>query len=84
MIRPNTPTSDPILEPLLAGDLAKRLVDYHPPAKTLERVEALRTLANEGGLSVNDRIEYEALIESLDLVAILQAKARATLDHRAS
>jgi len=84
MIRPNTPANDPIFEPLLAGDLAKRLADYHPPAKTLDRVQALRTLANEGDLPVADRAEYEALIESLDLVAILQAKARATLDQRAS
>ena len=84
MIRPNNPASDPVFEPLLAGDLAKRLVDYHPPTETLERVETLRALANEGELSVSDRAEYEALIESLDLVAILQAKARATLDQRPS
>lgn len=84
MIRPNTPAHDPVFESLLAGDLAKRLIDYHPPTETLERVEALRALANEGELSTDDRAEYGTLIESLDLVAILQAKARATLDQRAS
>ena len=83
MIRPN-PLVDPILDPLLRDDFAQRLVDYHPPTETLARVNALRELANEGGLSEADRAEYESLIESLDLVAILQAKARATLDQRAS
>lgn len=84
MIRPNTPASDPIFEPLLHGELAKRLADYHPSAQTLQRIETLRSLANEGELSEDDRAEYETLIESLDLVAILQAKARATLDQRGS
>ncbi|MGB0768263.1 MAG: hypothetical protein ACPGYV_11200 [Phycisphaeraceae bacterium] len=83
MIRPNS-SSDPILEPLLRDEFAQRLVDYHPPAETLDRIEELRTLANEGTLSDEDRGEYESLIESLDLVAILQSKARATLDQRAS
>lgn len=43
----------------------------------LERIESLRAMANEGQLSADDRAEYESLIESLDLVAIVQAKARA-------
>lgn len=82
MIRPNAPHLDPVFEPLLSDDFAQRLVDYHPPQDTLDRVDALRALANEGALSDNDRAEYERLVESLDLVAILQAKARAKLDQR--
>lgn len=84
MIRPNTPAPDPILGPLLAGDLAQRLVDYHPSAEAVARLETLRSEANEGALSADDQIEYESLIESLDLVAILQTKAREALDQRAS
>jgi len=84
MISPNSPDSDPIFEPLLAGDMAQRVLDYRPTADASARLETLRVRANSGTLSDDERAEYERLIESLDLVAILQAKARAALDQRAS
>lgn len=84
MIRPNSPNSDPIFDPLLAGDIAQRVLDYRPTADASARLESLRERANTGTLTDDEHAEYEQLIESLDLIAILQAKARAALDQRAS
>ena len=41
-----------------------------------ERLEYLRERANEGTISENEDREYKRLVEDLDVIAILQAKAR--------
>lgn len=84
MIQSRTPAPDPIWDPLLTTDFARRVVDYQPAALTMSRLETLRDRANAGTLSDAEHAEYEQLIENLDLVAILQAKARAALDRLAS
>jgi hypothetical protein len=45
-------------------------------ASVQERIAALAELANEGSLTVEDRAEYEALINAADFISILQLKAR--------
>lgn len=54
------------------------------PDQILIRIESLRAMANEGTLSADEHAEYKSLIESLDLLAILQAKDRENLDLSAS
>lgn len=84
MIRPNDPPNDTIWHPLLTRDFARRVVDYRIDSDAQDRLADLREKANNGQLDDVERIEYAQLVEDLDLLAILQAKARSALERRAS
>ncbi len=47
------------------------------------RLDELAGKANEGQLTQEEREEYEQYVEALDLIAILQAKARTALAKHA-
>jgi len=44
------------------------------------RIDALAERANNGDLSEEERAEYEAFINTTDLISILKLKARRQLD----
>jgi hypothetical protein len=70
---------DRFLDPLtecLTVEVAQRIVALCPDTETLVRLEELREQANEGQLSEAEQAEYEEMIESIDFVGILKAKAR--------
>jgi len=48
-------------------------------SKNQARVDELARKCNEGAMSPAEQAEYEAIIEEADLIALLQAKARAFL-----
>jgi hypothetical protein len=48
------------------------------------RIDDLRHKANEGTLSSEERDDYETLIETMDFIAILQAKSKQMLQGKAS
>ena len=72
---------DPVTE-CLTPDVAKRLVDGRLPPKTDARISELAEKANEGLLSAQERLEYAAFVEALDVLAMLQLKARDVLTGR--
>ena len=43
------------------------------------RIDELADKASEGSLTAEERAEYEAYIDAIDVISILQAKARAVL-----
>ena len=47
-----------------------------------ERIDALAEQANEGTLSDDERLEYEALINAADFISILKLKARRQLGSK--
>jgi len=49
-----------------------------PPVQ--ERIDTLSERANEGTLTDEERLEYEALINAADFISILKLKARRHLD----
>jgi hypothetical protein len=63
----------------LTPEVAQRVADLRPDAATQDRIDELREKANEGKLSEAERAEYEEFVESIDIVAILKAKARTFL-----
>lgn len=77
-------TLDRLLDPILTGDVARRVVAFEVDPASRQRLEDLRAKANEGLLSAEERAEYEQFVESLDLVAILKSKARDALARQAS
>ena len=63
----------------LTPEVARRVADLRPDAATQARIDELREKANEGKLSEAERAEYEEFVESIDIIGILKAKARAFL-----
>jgi hypothetical protein len=73
---------DRLLDPLgrsLTPELARRLVQLRADATAQGRMDELADRCNEGLLTAEEREEYEAYVSAANLVAVLQAKARAVL-----
>jgi hypothetical protein len=60
-------------------EVAKRLAALPMDREIQAHIAELAAKANEGTLSAEERAEYEDYIEAVDLVAILQSRARAML-----
>jgi len=74
---------DGLLEPLsrcLDMESARRVVELQVALPVQERIETLAERANEGTLTDDERLEYEALINATDFISILKLKARQHLD----
>jgi hypothetical protein len=69
---------DQFLDPLsrcLDAESARRIVALGVSESVQERVDLLAERAAEGLLSDDERVEYEALVNAEDFVAILKLKA---------
>lgn len=72
---------DRLLDPLAASfseKQAEQVLGWRPDADLQERIDFLRAAANEGRLTPDEEAEYKLLVEDLDMIAIIQAKARQT------
>lgn len=78
----NTTMLDRLLEPITNAftvDVARRIVEMRLPPELESRVELLRHKANTGTLSADEDREYKEFVEAVDVVSLLQAKARESL-----
>lgn len=78
----DTAVLDRLLDPLteaLTPAAARALAGFRADAATQARVAELAEKCNEGQLSAAEREEYEAYVQAIDLIAVLQAKARRLL-----
>lgn len=66
---------DPLLESLTPA-FAQKLVEFRADEELQARLDELADKCTEGQLSSEERREYEAYMKAIDLVALLQAKAR--------
>jgi hypothetical protein len=76
---------DRILDPLaecFTPDVARRVVALTLDSGIQARLDVLAERANEGQLTEAERQEYGELIEALDILGILKAKARVSLIER--
>lgn len=69
---------DPVIQ-CLTPHAARQLVGLRADEQVQARVHELAEKCNEGTLSAEERAEYEAYAMAANIVAILQAKARARL-----
>jgi hypothetical protein len=74
---------DRILDPVITPELARQLVAYRADEATQARIDELAEKCNEGLLTSEERAEYEDFVSAIDLVSILQAKARRVLRQAA-
>jgi len=75
---------DGLLDPLsrcLDVESARRLIDFQVDQQVQDRIDILAERANEGGLSAEERAEYEAMISAADFISILKLKAKRHLDQ---
>jgi hypothetical protein len=73
---------DEILDPVgqcLTPDVAARIAALRADSDTEDRLDKLAEKNSEGILTSKEEVEYEAYVEALDVIAILQAKARNAL-----
>ena len=77
---------DDLLDPLaqcFTPAVAKEVANLRFANKVQKKLDDLRHKANEGTLTQDEREEYETLIETIDFIAVLQAKSRQMLQERA-
>lgn len=73
---------DALLDPLaecLTPEVARRIADLRADPALQARMDELGEKANEGLLTEAERREHLAYIEGIDIIGILQAKARHVL-----
>jgi hypothetical protein len=73
---------DRLLEPLAASlspDVAARIADLRADEAMQSRIDYLAERANEGLLTPEEREEYAGYLHAIDVIAVLQAKARSLL-----
>ena len=73
---------DRLLEPVarcFTPEVAKRIAELRADPSTQARIDELSAKCREGVLTEAERREYGAYVEAIDLIGILQAKARAML-----
>jgi hypothetical protein len=78
---------DRLLDPLadaLTPESASALLDLRADPEVEARVAELRRKANEGTLTPAEDAEYKEFIEAVDVVSVLQAKARRFLSRQAA
>jgi len=70
---------DQFLAPIFTPEVAQQVIAHQPDKQFQIRLDELREKANEGNLSDSERREYHEVIENLDLISLLRAKAKAVL-----
>lgn len=73
---------DQLLDPMadvFTPEVAEKIVDLRASPQLAAHLEILREKANEGQLSPEEDAEYKDFIEALDVLSIIQAKARLSL-----
>jgi hypothetical protein len=75
---------DRLFDPLarsLTPDAARVISTFRADAETEARIDELAQKCNEGRLSPEEQHEYRAFVEAIDIIAILQDKAREVLER---
>ena len=71
-----------LLEPvgrMMPVEFARGLAALRATPEVQARIDELADKCNEGQLTAEERAEYDAYIDAIDVISILQAKARGVL-----
>jgi hypothetical protein len=74
-----------LLEPFtdcLTPDVAAKIADLRADDTVQARIDYLADRANEGRLTAIEGEEYAAYLHAIDVIAVLQAKARSQLRRK--
>ena len=73
---------DRLLEPLAASlspDVAAKVAEMRADETMQNRIDYLAERSNEGLLTAQEREEYAGYLHAIDVITVLQAKARSIL-----
>jgi hypothetical protein len=76
---------DRLLNPVrdvLTPEVAQAIADLRADETTQARLDDLAERHHEGQLSAEELSEYQALVSGINLISVLQAKARSVLQRR--
>jgi hypothetical protein len=76
-----------LLDPLsrcLDAESARRVAEFRIAPKVEEKIRGLAEKANEGVLNEDERADYEAIINTADIISILKLKAERHLKSNGS
>lgn len=65
-------------------EFAAALAELRADPNTQAQMDALRQKANLGGLSEAEEEDYKSFVEALDVISILQSKARQYLSRQSA
>jgi hypothetical protein len=71
-----------LLEPIsqmMPIEFARELAAFRATPDVQARIDELADKCNEGQLTAGERAEYNAYVDAIDVISILQAKARAAI-----
>lgn len=77
---------DRLLEPFavcLTPDVASKVAELRADEAIQARIDYLAERANEGLLTSEEADEYDGYLHAIDVIAVLQAKARSQLRRQA-
>ncbi|HUG90268.1 MAG TPA: hypothetical protein VML55_05520 [Planctomycetaceae bacterium] len=66
---------DPVTE-ALTPEVARTIVGLRADPELRAEIDELRRKANEGALTAEEDAEYKDFVEAIDVLSIIQAKAR--------
>ncbi len=66
----------------MTPELARVIVDLRADEQLQSEVDVLREKANAGTLTPEEDAAYKEFVEAVDVISILQSKARRVLDRR--
>ena len=78
---------DRLLDPLtdvFTPEVASAIVELHADSELETHVAELRRKANDGTLTLAEEAEYKDFVEAIDVISIIQAKARHFLAKHAA
>jgi hypothetical protein len=81
-IHPTSNVLSQLLEPvsrMMPVGFARELAALRATPDVQARIDELADKCNEGQLTDEERAEYDAYVDAIDVISILQAKARAAL-----
>ncbi len=76
---------DRLLDPVtdsFTPEFAQTVVDLRADAEVQKEIDELREKANKGMLTLEEDAAYKEFVEAVDVIAILQSKARRYLATR--
>ncbi len=77
---------DRLLDPMtdaFTPALARRIAELQADDDLMSEIDALRYKANQGTLSPDENTAYKEFVDALDLISVIQSKARRFLARQA-
>lgn len=73
---------DKMLQPAtdeMPPEFARKLLGLRADAELQSRIDELRSKANLGNITSDEELEYKEFVEAIDIISLLQVKARRIL-----